>query len=97
MDVEEKNIMERVKARTTRNFTVNGCPEDVFVKFTKYASQHTSDCYWMAIKELLELAEGNTKELVLFGKLQELEDRMVAIESKPTERKKPRTMGKKED
>jgi hypothetical protein len=86
--MEEKNekklndVRKRVMSITTRNFTISGCPEDVFQRFSKYAKENAADGYWMAIKQLLDIAETNAKELMLFERLEELSDRMNELENK---------------
>ena len=95
---DEKNIKERVELITTRNFTISACPEKVFQRFVSFCKQETNNNYAMGIKLLLDVYEKNAKELVLYEKLLDHEDRLIALEEAvfgKKEKKKipPKTMG----
>lgn len=89
MKNEEKDIKQRVTEMTTRNITISGMPEDVFRRFSNYAKVHTADCYWMAVKELLNICEANSKEVILFERLSEVEQRMSQVEEHVINQNKP--------
>jgi len=92
---EDKNIKDKVEDMTTRNFTISGCPEKVFQRFSSYAKEHAADGYWMAVKQLLDIVDTNAKEVMLYERLMELTDRVNALETKGTEvpKRKPKTFG----
>ena len=95
---DEKSIKERVELITTRNFTVSACPETVFQRFVNFCKRETNNNYAMGIKILLDAYETHAKELVLYEKLLELEDRVTALEEKVFGTKqKPKTFGKQEE
>ena len=95
----DKSIEERIDAITTRNFTISGCPEKIFKEFVQYASSNTANCYWMALKELLDLVKANAKENMLFGAMTDLDQRITAIENKEVKSKTTGlgTFGRKEE
>ncbi|MEK6883030.1 MAG: hypothetical protein AABY22_25625 [Nanoarchaeota archaeon] len=86
------DMKQRIKEMTTRNFTVTNCPETVFERFSHYARREAGDYYAMAIKQLLDTADANVKELVLFQEVQELKDRLHIVENKE-DKKKHKTFG----
>jgi len=80
---EEKNLKERVESITTRNFSITKCPEIVWKEFTDFCKLETSDSYAMGVKLLLDAHKTNAKDLMLYQKIIELEDRVTLLEGKP--------------
>lgn len=79
---QAEGIKSKVDEMTTRNFTISGCPEKVFMEFTAYSKKEVANCYWMAIKQLLDLVNINAKETVLYEKISTMDDRLKVIENK---------------
>lgn len=97
MTTENKSddVRKRIEQITTRNFTISACPEVVFRRFSDYAKAHTSDAYWMAIKELLDIAEANAKELVLYEKVNQLQMRIDQLGESTEKKSSGKTFGMK--
>lgn len=87
--MEEKRFGERItdeisgppKKRVTITF-----PEEVFANFDKYAKDNSADCYWLAIKQLIdfyiEQKEGDLKTVMIMQTIQELKTDIEAIQDK---------------
>lgn len=82
MEAKEKkdSTVDRVEAICTRNFTICNCPEEVFQRFTKFSKKEAADYYAMGLKILLDKAETQAKDLVLFDRLLQIEDRLNEID-----------------
>ena len=98
-EILDDELKERIDKMTQRSFTISGCPEATFQEFSDYAREEVGNCYWMAIKQLLDLVKINAKEVVLYEKLSSLDDRLKVLENKEFEvEEKPnkrKTFGKK--
>lgn len=92
---DEVSVQERVKSMVTRHFYISKCPEEVYVRFSEFCKVETMDNYALGLKTLLDIAETNAKELTLYKKYLEMEDRLVELEGKEIEPKeeKLKTMG----
>ena len=78
---KNKNIQERVKDRTTRNFWVTNCPEEIWEEFNDYAKKETNNNYSIAIKLLLGIAKTNAKESVMYERYIKIEKRIQDMEN----------------
>lgn len=78
---EKDGIESRVDQMTTRNFTVSGCPEKIFKEFVQYSASETANCYWMALKQLIDLVKANAKENTLFSAMTDLDQRVTELEN----------------
>lgn len=97
MTDDGKNLIDKVDDITVVNFMVNECPLTLLKKFKAYAKEHTRMNYPLAIKRLLESAEANAKEAMIWENIMELKDRVTLLESSKTDSTvKPRipTIGK---
>jgi len=97
--MSEKSIPERVDEITTVSPRVNDVSLAVWKRFKSYANEFSKGNYSIALDQLLRVADISAKEEAMWCKLNELEDRLVAVENKPAEVGRPKiaTFGKKKD
>lgn len=97
----EEAIKEPLKKRIPITF-----PEDVFISFDKFAKENTADCYWLAIKQLIdfwkEQHEGDLRTIMVLKIVEELREQVEELDKKVTELSIPKkdnfqTFGKKEE
>lgn len=76
----KKDLKERVDDITHVNFQVNECPLTILKKFKDYAKQHTRSNYPMAIERLLEIADTNAKDLMIWESILDVRDKVAQLE-----------------
>ena len=95
---DKDKIKEKVDKITSVNFQINDCPLEIFQRFQGYCREHTKNNYSIGLSNLLSVAETNAKEVMVWEKIMELQDRILALENKPsTDRPRIKTMGPKKD
>lgn len=107
--MDEKTFGERItdsisgppKKRVTITF-----PEEVFSDLDKYSKEFSADCYWLAIKQLLdffhEQKDGDIKSLMIMqavsetkGRIEDLDERVCKLEHPQPENKQ--SFGRKKE
>ena len=89
-----RDMTERIENMTTRNFSITRCPEKVWKDFVKFCEEETGDSYSMGIKVLLDLYKTNAKELMLYKRIIDIEDKVDALTKVPGDAKlKTKTFG----
>lgn len=76
-------------------------PENVCNDFTTFAKTNSADCYWLAIKQLLdfhrEQTENDIKTMLIMQKINELQSELDELKTqKQPEPKKYKTFGQEE-
>ena len=84
-----------------KSFSITSCPINVLKEFKDFCVNETNDVYWVGLKILMERNKQSIPNEILFYKINELEDKLKLIESKPTqsnvvEKPKIKTFGMKE-
>lgn len=108
MNEEEKDdhgVKERVDDMTYRVFTIKDCPEKTYKRFIAWCEANSKNqtyvIYHLGLKMLLDAVETNAKDIMLLEKIQELDDRLTALEEKEVEpvkeRKGPATFGRRDE
>ncbi|MDP2692267.1 MAG: hypothetical protein Q8O88_01345 [bacterium] len=82
-------------------------PEQVLKEFAAYAKENSADCYWLAIKQLLdfkrEQLEGDLKSVILMQQIQDLREILDEVDirlsklEQPRQAKERKTFGQKEE
>jgi len=98
---ESKDVKDRVESLTTRNFYVSNCPEKVYKRFVDYAVRETGNNYAMAVKQLLDIAEGDVQQAMMYEKVIKLEEKVAMLEetllgTKEERKGGPTTFGEKD-
>jgi hypothetical protein len=117
----DNNLSNRIKNITTRVFTIAGCPEETYQRFTNFCklnarnvrvkknrdtgeiiSQYEELIYHMGLRILLDIAEADGKNQMLFDRLSAAENNISTIseqistkKEEPVERKSPMGFGVK--
>lgn len=98
-----ENFRESVLNNVSKKKIPITFPEEVYTNFTSFAKKNSADCYWLAIKQLLdfhkEQTEGDVKTLLLMQQIndlwKEVEELKLKRDQSP-EPKKYKTFGKEE-
>ena len=101
----DEKILEQIQGSPKHRVPIT-FPDHVLKEFSEYAKTNAADCYWLAIKQLLdfkrEQTEGDLKSVILLQQIQDIREtldvfdaRLLTIE-KP-EMKKFQTFGTPEE
>lgn len=94
--MEEKRFSETIKDQISgqpkRKILVT-FPIDVFDSFDLYAKENTADCYWLAIKQLLDFyksqTEADIKSVLLLDYIKQLESKVDDLNQRLEKLEKP--------
>ena len=68
-------------------------PEPVFLEFAKLARDEAADCYWLAIKQLIDFKrdqiEGDLKTIMVMQQIQDLKEQLDIIHNRLLAVEKP--------
>lgn len=92
---EDCELKKKVDALTARDFWISKCPEYTYQHFIQYARKQAGNNYAVALMQLLRIADADAKTMLLYEKIEKLEQRLDSMESLTIEEDKTKDNGRK--